>query len=645
MQGITASVWDLLVPPARSESSWEWLCTHGCSDDGQHRFDGEQLPWARGVCDAFDDPAVRRVVLQWAARLGKTLVCLNLGLYVAHQMPQKVLLGGPTEHLLKRLFQDKLLPMAATSLGDRLNATQSSQRYLSFRGGFCRGVWAGSENLLRDFSARYSIANELDGWPVSTAGEGDIYNRFETRTHSFADAKNVVESTPAILGVSQITILREHGTDCRWWVPCPHCDRWQILRAPDFKWDPRRAPKEGGLFFELRAGGEPDPTLAYESARYYCEHCLQPIDEARKREIVSRGDWAPRGCRIEGGDLVGTPIAAGRRVWSSWLDAMVSLDTGISWGKVAEEWAAAHGCLEKQQTYTNLKLGLAFEYLALTTKAEELSKRLCDVTLPRQHVPVEGRLLTCFVDVQNAGVIRPLPFVVLAHGDDERAWLIDWGEMETWQQIVDEVLDHDYPHADKGLPLRPALTLVDSSDGMRTKEVYDWCKAADKGTRRVMPAKGSPFDLGAKRYRLSLIGQSHRARSRAAQSHRGEQLVEIAVDLWETDIQSRIDQRLPGDVGSLTLCAEAASDLGLLEQLLNATCSPYRDRRGNLKVLWVKRREDFPNDFRDCLRGALCAGALEKDRRRGRWPARARAAPPRRMPRLVTERPYLASDR
>lgn len=99
-----------------------------------------------------------------------------------------------------------------------------------------------------------------------------------------------------------------------------------------------------------------------------------------------------------------------------------------------------------------------------------------------------------------------------------------------------------------------------------------------------------------------MSGLPYRIAPIASGENRGQLLFLVNTDYWETDLQSRLDDRTPGEPESLSLCAGAEGDLEFLHQLCNATLADKLDNRGNAKLLWVKKDESAPNDLRDAVR-------------------------------------------
>jgi hypothetical protein len=87
-------------------------------------------------------------------------------------------------------------------------------------------------------------------------------------------------------------------------------------------------------------------------------------------------------------------------------------------------------------------------------------------------------------------------------------------------------------------------------------------------------------------------------------------LFEVNTDFWETDLQACLDERLPGEKGSLTLNSDDAKDVDFLIEICNGTLADKVDQRGNARLQWIKKEESDPNDWRDAIRYGRALAAL-----------------------------------
>jgi hypothetical protein len=138
--------------------------------------------------------------------------------------------------------------------------------------------------------------------------------------------------------------------------------------------------------------------------------------------------------------------------------------------------------------------------------------------------------------------------------------------------------------------MQPLSVAIDS--GWDTKTTYDFCNSHPG----ILALKGSKGDMRGLAFRVGNVAEGE---------NKGQQLFEVNTDFWETELQDRLDSRLPGESGSLSLAEGLDRDSYFLDQLCNGMLSDKIDRRGNAVRLWVKRYTSRPNDYRDVVRYGL----------------------------------------
>ena len=165
-----------------------------------------------------------------------------------------------------------------------------------FPGGVLVATGANSSVGLRSMPARYLLMDEVDAYPPSAstgaAGteEGDPVDLAIRRTGTFANRQIAMVSTPTIAEVSRIEQAYQESDQRKYYVPCPHCGAFQVLRWAQVKW-PDRKPAE---------------------AWYECERCHERIADHHKPEMLARGRVA-RGSgrrRRDGGLLAERAVLA-----------------------------------------------------------------------------------------------------------------------------------------------------------------------------------------------------------------------------------------------------------------------------------------------------------------------------------------------
>lgn len=565
-----------------------------------------------GPMDAFDDLRTRTITLEWATRLGKTFFAQCALLYTADVNPGPMMCASAVEKLAKEVVaRTYAMIHARPALNKKLAKSKREQRQdlIEFKSCLAYVAWSRSVSTLADKNVKVGHAGEYDKWEhASTSKEAHPHKLFDDRFKDYQSVRKVIyEGTPTVRGRSPIEHRYQSGTQCRLYVPCPHCRTYQrIEMGNDAEW---------GVKWDREENGEQSPAKAYQTARYVCRECRGAWLDHHRPWVIRRGVWCPEGCEVDGDEAIETTernIAAGEPVheWRGWKhcrwvrgeprfdgqDASYQLSSlyalSLGWGDVAKEFVTSKDNPQELRNFVNQWLGETWETKRSKTTPELITERI-RIPTDRGIVPHGGTYLVVSADRQGAdgGFIV---WTAVAHGADERAWLVDYGTCQSLEEFWVNVCRRHYPHADGGLQLVPCAVVIDS--GWNTKETYDFC-IAHPG---AMPCKGASEDLGGMPYKIVTLGKG------TATGYAGQTLMHVATDIWETDLQWRLENLRANEPRSFSLCRAASYDRGFLAQLFNATLSDAVDSRGNAKLLWVKKDENQPNDFRDAIRYNLC---------------------------------------
>lgn len=576
--------------------------------------------------DAFDNHRIRTISLQFATRLGKTFLGQCLSIYVADVDPAPSMHANSTETLAKQVIERtyKMIRGRSDLRALLLKKHEKDQRQdtVEFVGNILYGAWAKSVSTLADKDLKFGHAGEVDKWEqTSTSKEADPIELFTDRFKNYQSTRKVlIESTPTVKGASRIEGFLHAGSYCHLWVPCSECRKYQRLEKDQILWD---HPKTG----------RSDPALAFATARYVCPHCKAELLDDSRAWMVQRGVWVPQGASVD--DMAAIEVAENRIMeetgdpWQGWSqspwivgdayrdgpDASYQLSSlyalSLSWGDIAKKWIECQGKPQKLRNFINQWLGETWAARKSKSTSELVAERI-GTDRPARVVPEWARFLTVTIDQQAAdgGFVV---FVIMAHGPDDRAAVIGHGQSDKGLEWVwENICTVSYPfEGGSGDSLIPLVTAVDS--GWDTKKTYAFCNSHP----RCFAIKGSDGDLGGQPYRVSTLDKTSRTGAD------GQKLILVATDFWETDLQHRLDD-VPKEVdGCLSLSRNAAADFEYLDQLLNGVLTDKIDSRGNARLLWIKKAEEDPNDFRDATRYGLCMGALVLEDLGGRYPARA----------------------
>jgi phage terminase large subunit GpA-like protein len=588
------SVWADCLTPIKKVASSEWLVENFSLHTGE-AFNQFQCPWVtapQGPCWAYDSIEFRTIWLQWAARMFKTNFGLCMLLMSMDEQPEECMFATPDETNCKAVFS-RLWKMIGHSVRLRdqapIEARQNRTR-IDLQRAVCHGAWPRGKSRLADKSIRVAHGNEIDKWVAeSTSTEGDPIDRFRKRGAEYPDRKFVLESTPSVRNRSAVEAGRLASTNHRYHVPCPHCQKFQTIEFGD-------GSGPGMIHYDSGDTTETDIGLAVKSAHYVCLWCRGRIEDIHRPGMMNAGVWVPAGCKVDheramqARDLPpddmswlrGKPLNWGGD-YGSQLSVFYALFHG--WGDMVRDFLTKRKQPRRLQQWINEDKGETWEIKKTKSTPERIAERL-RTGEARGVLPDWTRLVTVTVDQQAAdGGYRV--WTVLAHGDAQQAHVVDIGTSHQLADVWEGQIRAEYEHGDGGNGMFPHAAAVDS--GWDTKATYDFCNTHPG----LIPCKGSAGDLGGLPYKLAGVESGQ---------YQGQELLTVNTDFWETDLQARLDERLPGEPGALSLFAGAEKDIEFLTHLCNATLTDKVDGRGNDKLLWVKKNENEPNDFRDAVR-------------------------------------------
>lgn len=590
------------LQPRIIESSADWLRMYFYSHTGE-AFSEQQSPWVtapHGPCWAWDSIQFRTIWLQWAARMFKTNFGLAMLQRSMDQRPEETMFATPDETNCKSVFGRlwKMIEHCPRLRHEAPLRVRQSKTQIKLKRSICHGAWPRGKSRLADKSIRVGHGNEISKWKdESTSTEGDPIARFRKRGAEFPDRKFCLESTPSITGKCAVEAGRLQSTNHRYHVPCPHCCKFQTIEFGD-------GTGPGMIHYEKDPSGNTDRQLARRTAHYICLHCRGRIDDIHRPWMMNKGVWVPAGCKVDHERamdarnlppddmswLIGTP-----RMWGSDYGSQISVFYALyhGWGDIVDDFLAKCKKPRTLQQWINEDKGETWAVKKSKSTPEIVGERLCGLC-PRGIVPDGTRFITCTIDRQAAdgGFVK---YVVLGHDLEERSWLIDKGFGLTLGEIWEPVVRRQYQRQSGGAPMVAILSAADS--GWDTKGTYDFCNEHPS----IFPCKGSSTDMGGKPFKLAETQSG---------KYQGQMLFEVNTDFWETDLQACLDERLPGEHGSLTLNSDDAKDIDFLIELCNGTLADKVDQRGNARLQWIKKEESDPNDWRDAIRYGRALAAL-----------------------------------
>jgi phage terminase large subunit GpA-like protein len=446
---------DPLLTISQWADRYRWLSQRASAEHGRWRT--ERTPYLREIMDCLSPMSlIERTVFMKGAQIGGTECGNNWMGYIIHQAPGPMMAVQPTVEMAKRNSKQRIDPLIEESevlrkLVRDPRSRDSGNTVLSkdFPGGVLVMTGANSAVGLRSMAARYLFLDEVDAYPGDVEGEGDPITLAMARTRTFARRKVFLVSTPKITGMSRIESAYEESDQRKYWVPCPTCREFQILKFAQLRW-----PK-----------GDP------QSAVYVCEHCGQEIRNHQKHSMLAHGEWRA-GAKGDG------------RTAGFHISSLYSPVGWFSWGDAAKQFEQAQKNPALLQVFVNTVLGETWTLLGEAPEWQKLYDRREDYKVGL--VPRGGLFLTAGADVQKDRI----EVEIAAWGRGKESWSVDYRVFEgdtsraaVWEKLTG-LLNESFT-TESGLELPIMQLAVDS--GFATIEVYQWAR---RQGGRVLVIKG-----------------------------------------------------------------------------------------------------------------------------------------------------------
>jgi phage terminase large subunit GpA-like protein len=563
------------------------LSPEGSAEPG--RWDTSRAEYQRGIMDAVSDPLIEEVVVSKSAQVGWTEIIGNIVGYYVDQDPSSMLVLQPTLDMAEAWSKDRLSPMVrdtpclTAKIADaRSRDSGNTVLHKKFAGGQLTIAGANSAASLASRPIRVVLADELDRYPASAGTEGDPLTLAYKRTNNFWNRRKLAGSTPTIAGVSRIEAKFEESDQRRFYVPCPHCGHYQVLRWDQVRWEKSKT-------------GQHRP----ETAAYVCEECGVLWSDAERWGAVRLGQW--RATKPFTG-------IAGFHIWEAYSP----------WVKLAETVKAFLEAKKQPETlkvWTNTALGETWTEKGEAPDWQRLYDRR-ETAISLGTPPEWVGVLTGSVDVQRGGGGR-LEFDVWGWGKGLRRVLVahvdvigDPADKATWTALDAEIA-REWASAD-GRCLKLSRIAVDSGDGENTMHVYAWARRhpglvmAIKG--RHTTGVGTPV---AGPTWVDIKGKGGRT------IRKGCRLWTVGTSMLKMELYGflRLDKPVDGEdvpAGFVHLPGDTGDEW--IKQLVAEQLAKKRTRTGAVKLEWQKLR-----DRNEALDNAIYARAAACEVGIDRW--------------------------
>jgi phage terminase large subunit GpA-like protein len=423
------------------------------------KFRTSRTPYLKDIMDALSPSSpYERVVFMKGAQIGGTEAGNNWVGYIIDQAPGPMLVVQPTVEMGKRWSKGRLAPLIQDTVclrnkvkdprsRDSGNTVQSKE----FQGGQIVITGANSAVGSRSMPVRYLFLDEVDAYPPDADSEGDPLTLAIQRTSTFARRKILIVSTPTVKGLSRIEKEFENTDQRYFFVPCPHCGHFQVL-----KWE--------GIHY--------DSNLV--EVAYVCESCKGAIRDYQKTEMLSQGEWRATNQEKVSDKVIGFH-----------LSSLYSPVGWLSWESCVQNYEMAKDNEQLLKAWTNTTLGLTWEEKGDSPDWGVLFDRRESYRIGT--VPKGAYVLTAGVDVQN----DRLEVEIVGWGQNLESWSVDYRiiygsptDAETWQKLS-QLLEENFESEDE---ITRKINMMAIDTGFATQEVYKWVRA--HSFNNVMAIKG-----------------------------------------------------------------------------------------------------------------------------------------------------------
>lgn len=410
------------------------------------QFDWKHTPYMRQIVDHLSpyDP-VTHIVLMKGVRTGGTFVMVHNGVpYIMDQRPTNVMLLSANDELAISTIKGvddgidgcNIRHLISKGTGVQSHSKGDTMKKKFFSGGFELFNFGGqSVKNMRQKTAGFVVADELDAFKYSTKEAGSFIKAMEDRTRSLGESKKIVYiSSPLLLDSSQIYSLYLDGNQNVYYVPCPKCGEYIEL-----VWNERNENNTRyGVIFDVKNG-----EVLEKSVRYRCGKCENEFfEKAHKEDMMNNGFWKP------------TVERQNKRFVSYKISALYAPVTMDNWYQFAMDYQKAfpRGGLKNDslyQTFRNSILGLPYKPEGQTLKSNLLQKNRreykigeCPFELCKKDNNGEIMLISVQCDLngyhEDGREDGRLDYSIVAHSEKGATYNIDSGSIGTFIPKVEK---------------------------------------------------------------------------------------------------------------------------------------------------------------------------------------------------------------
>lgn len=408
---IVCTAWEeaWTLPPPLNVSEWadqhRMIARGAGAEPGQWVTD--RHPPLREIMDSLSDHSPVRVVdFMKSAQIGATEIGINWVGYVIDRGLDSMIVCQPVKDLARAWATTKFDPAIIDMPALQAKIETDNTLEKRYAGGTLWAIWANSSKQLRQRTARYIFADEVDDYPRNLNGQGPAEQQLEARAMSYGERGKIYRAcTPTVAGFSAIESSFEEGDQRHYHVHCPHCGGEQVLEIERLQPNGTFACAVNGCMIE-----EHHKTTMF-----------------RERGHGGTAYWKPTNPKAP----------AWHRSYHLWA-AYAPLGLGLSWKAIAERREDAERNTDKAAGFNNLVLGRTYAGERREQKWEDV-QALAEPGVHRGIVPAWALVLTAGVDVQH----DRFEVQIIGTGRGQRRAVIDYAVIDGNPTLPEEYAELD----------------------------------------------------------------------------------------------------------------------------------------------------------------------------------------------------------
>jgi hypothetical protein len=458
-------------------------------------YDPEQTPWAKKWHE-FPLRESREMWVMKCSRSSFSETGLNVIRWMPENWPGNALFAINSKEEARKVSNGRLAPtLDKAALSEDPDDTTTHLISLPNMDIVVSG--SGSAGPFMQTWYRWIVLDELENHQTHSQ-ETTTVDRARSRLVGVADGKIYGGSKPELAGgIIDLQYIR--GTQEKWMVPCPRCEK-RIELLMSFVRFGHCKERDGWNLASVLA-----------EAYYQCQLCGGRIQQHEKDAMVKEGEWQPTPAKDRRRPPSGKAVAAEPGVESYHISDLYSLWPDLTWGKLACEFLSAYVIdpnITRQKYFRTNHEGLPWEaeekqikedtILALVAGIEEARADRTVVLGEGFELAYHGQefhaklpwrqsiWLTLTADVQ----LYCIKFWVQAWMWDGQGFLVDCGQVKDYDALI-ELFAREYWREGAEEPDFIQAGLIDCGD--EKMEVLRCCLKAQELGYQLHPSRGSGF--------------------------------------------------------------------------------------------------------------------------------------------------------